>query len=68
MNDMGGTSQNIKYENFVTTGDIFIPRVIETEDSKSGTAIKIRIVKIERPWSGKIKFVPGKGYELIELL
>jgi hypothetical protein len=30
--------------------------------------IKIKIVKTEYPWNGIVRFVPGKGYELIEIL
>jgi Domain of unknown function (DUF4292) len=58
----------IKYGNFSNVGDILTPRLIELEDAKTNTAIKIKIVKIERPWNGKIEFIRGRGYELIELL
>ena len=30
--------------------------------------IKIKVIKVDAPWSGNIKFIPGKGYELIELI
>lgn len=58
----------IKYESFINSGNILIPTIIELEDSQFNTTIKIRIVKIEFPWNGSVEFVPGKGYELIELL
>ena len=58
----------IKYENFKNSGNILIPTVIELEDSQFNTIIKIKMIKIDIPWDGRIEFVPGKGYELIELL
>ena len=43
-------------------------RIIEYIDNKSNMSVRIKIVNIEVPWNGIIKFVPGKGYELIDLL
>jgi hypothetical protein len=58
----------IKYEGFFKIGNILIPKIVELEDSEFNTAIKIKILKVEFPWNGTIKFIPGKGYELIELV
>jgi len=58
----------IKYEGFSSIGNILIPKIVEFEDSLYDTKIKIRILKVELPWNGTIKFIPGKGYELIELV
>jgi hypothetical protein len=58
----------IKYENFFKIGNILIPKIVEFGDSEFNTAIKIKILKVEYPWNGTIKFAPGKGYELIELV
>jgi hypothetical protein len=30
--------------------------------------MRIKIKKVVCPWSGSIKFIPGRGYELIELV
>ncbi len=58
----------IKYESFLYVGNILIPKMVELEDSQYNTTIKIKILKVEFPWNGSIKFVPGKGYELIQLI
>ena len=59
---------NMRYTNYFKAGNILIPRNIEFDDNKYGIAVKIRISKVQSPWSGNISFVPGRGYELIELL
>jgi hypothetical protein len=57
-----------KSEGYLKTGNIIVPRIIEIEDLNTNTKIRIRFKKIENPWNGNFKFIPGKGYELIELL
>jgi hypothetical protein len=57
-----------KYDNFIKSGNIIIPIKIELKEAQYNIAIKINIVKIELPWNGKIEFVPGRNYEIIELL
>ena len=68
VNDSHREGVKIKYENFFKNGSILVPRLIEFYDAQSNTKIRIKIVRIERPWDGKVEFVPGRGYELIELL
>jgi hypothetical protein len=34
----------------------------------NGIIIKIKILKVDLDWDGSLKFVPGKGYDLIELV
>jgi hypothetical protein len=58
----------IKYGSFFRVGSILIPKGVEIEDPQYNTSVKIKIIKVEYPWSGTMKFVPGKNYELIELL
>lgn len=58
----------IRFENFFITGNNLMPRIIELDDSRFNTLVKIKIFKVETPWNGTIKFIPGKGYELIELV
>jgi hypothetical protein len=55
-------------EGYVKTGNILIPRVIEVEELNTNIKIRIKYLRVEYPWNGNVKFVPGKGYELIELL
>jgi hypothetical protein len=52
---------------YMKAGSILIPKVLEIEDSITNTKIRIRFIKIVYPWNGNVKFLPGKGYELIEL-
>ena len=58
----------IKYDQFSNVGGISIPKYIEMIQYQTNTTIKIKILKIEIPWTGNIEFVPGKGYEKLELL
>ena len=57
-----------KYDNFTNSGNIIIPTKIELKEAQYNLTIRINIVKIELPWNGKIEFVPGRNYEIIELL
>jgi hypothetical protein len=57
--------RSVGYQN---AGVITIPKVIEIEDLTQYTKIRIKFVKVEYPWYGNVKFIPGRGYEIIELL
>lgn len=63
-----GHEVDFVYSKFFRIGNIFVPKIIELTDIQNNTKIKIKILKLEKPWEGNILFVPGKGYELIELL
>jgi len=58
----------IKFSKYLKLNDILIPGIIEFSDSQYNVTGKIKIVKVVYPWTGSVKFVPGKGYELIELI
>jgi hypothetical protein len=58
----------LRSEGYLKAGSILVPRVIGIEDLNTNTNIRIRFKKIEYPWYGNLRFIPGKGYELIELL
>jgi hypothetical protein len=58
----------IRYDQFFSIGGISIPKYIEMHHNQTNTTIKIKILKIEIPWSGNIDFVPGRDYEKMELL
>lgn len=58
----------LKFGSFFNAGSYLIPKIIEFEDSQFDMTVKIKIFKVELPWNGSIKFFPGKGYELIELV
>lgn len=61
-------SVDIKYSSFTKNDKILIPENIELIDSQDNIRLKIIVVKIQQPWKGRIEFIPGKGYEIIELL
>jgi hypothetical protein len=67
INNYNQTSVEIKYEKFINRSGILVPAEIEIGDYNTSTKIGIRINKMETPWNGIIDFIPGKGYELIEL-
>lgn len=58
----------IVYERFFNVGNIIIPARVEFKDSETKIDIKIKILKVVSPWNGSVKFIPGKGYELKELV
>ncbi len=64
----GDQNLNIKFEKFFSIGSILLPGAIEIIDTQFDAKIKIRILKVEYPWNGTVKFIPGKNYELIELV
>ncbi len=63
-----GEGFRIGYKNFRRIKEIMTPRIIELEDEFYNTKVKIRVLKLESPWNGDLKFVPGKGYEIIKLI
>lgn len=68
LTNSGSEGIKMKYEEFLNVGNILIPGKIEIEGSQYDMTIRIKIIKVEYPWNGNIKFIPGKGYEIIELL
>jgi hypothetical protein len=68
MNNFVMEGIKIKYGGFFNISNGFIPRLIEIDYSQYNTTIKIKILKVETPWNGSVKFIPGKGYEIIELV
>lgn len=61
-------SVNLKSDGFLKADNILVPRYLVVDDFNTNTKIRIKFLKIEHPWNGTVKFVAGKGYELIELL
>jgi len=67
MVSFGEQGVSMKYDNYFVLNTFMIPRNVDFNSSRYDTSIKIKIAKAEYPWNGNISFVPGKGYELIEL-
>lgn len=61
-------SLEFKYDNFLSVQDILIPKAIEFEENQHNIHIRIKIKKVESLRNGSIKFIPGRGYELIRLV
>ena len=59
---------DIKYNSFIKSGNLLMPENIELTDSQNNLRLDIKVVKIQQPWNGRIEFIPGKDYEIIELL
>lgn len=58
----------IRYSDFLKSGDVLFPGKIEIRDFQSNTNIEIKIHRIESPWNGDLEFIPGNKYEIIQLL
>jgi hypothetical protein len=41
---------------------------MEFEENQHNIHIRVKIKKVEFLWNGSIKFIPGRGYELIKLV
>jgi hypothetical protein len=59
---------NISYSSFIYLDKALIPRIIDIEDPQHSIKVRIKLMKTEYPWNGDVRFVPGKGYEIIEIL
>ena len=59
---------SINFKNFIEINGSMLPKIIEFSDNQYNTTIRIKILKIETPWKGSIIFIPGKGYESIEIV
>ena len=68
INNLNSQDFMCKYENFEKKDNKLVPKIIEYIDSKSNMSVRIKIINIDIPWNGTVKFIPGKGYELIDLL
>jgi hypothetical protein len=68
INSLNQSAVKIKYEKFFNISGISIPKIIEFVDNQYNIEIKIKVIKVQLPWTGNLNFIPGRGYELIELL
>jgi len=58
---------NLIYRNFKSMDGIMVPREIELQEDLSEIMINVKVDNIEIGWSGKIEFIPGSGFEMINL-
>ena len=62
--DIRSGNITIKFSDIVNINQMQYPQKIEINDDLSSLNILFEIKKIERPWNGKILFVPGQGYKV----
>lgn len=62
------SSLKIEYQGFRKILNFLYPGEINLNYIKNNIRIRLMIKKIEFPWNGAIKFLPGKGYQITELL
>lgn len=55
------------FENFKRDKRITYPQSIRIADERMSSQININIKKIDIGWSGRMDFIPGSGYELVEI-
>lgn len=67
-NSLNQLSVQITYEKFFEKGNCLQAKIINVVDIQRHTSIRIEIDKIQLPWEGKIEFIPGNRYELVQLL
>lgn len=67
-NSYGSKNIGIRYSKFMKVGNFIIPKVVKMNSVNGNQEMDIKILKIEYPWNGVVKFIPGKGYEINELL
>jgi hypothetical protein len=68
INNLKQKDLKINYDGFFNVGNILIPRIVELLDINHNIKIRIKVLKVEYPWKGILKFIPGDGYELIKLV
>ena len=56
----------INFKKFIKIHNVVYPSRIKLK--YSGLEVNIEIEKVESPWIGDIDFIPGKNYEVVELL
>jgi hypothetical protein len=56
-----GEPIELSYSNFRKKGG-HIPMIIELKDMNRNINAKVKIERLQIPWTGEIEFLPGKGY------
>ena len=67
INDLNRAGIAILYSDYFKYSTGFMPGLIQMNDLQRKIKIKIRIKNLESPWNGKIDFIPGKQYEILQL-
>jgi hypothetical protein len=67
-NSFNNEQISFNYDNFYHSVNLLFPQKINIEYLGKENSIRIRIIKIESPWIGNIKFIPGNRYEILPLI
>ena len=62
--DIRSGNLTIRFGDIVNIDGVLFPQKVEIDDDLSTLNILLEIKKIERPWNGRIGFVPGQGYKV----
>jgi hypothetical protein len=65
--DIRSGNITLKFTDIIQQDKIKYPQKIEINDDLNSLNIVMEIKKIERPWKGRISFVPGQGFKVIRL-
>lgn len=68
LNSLNQNSIQMNFVKFIEKGNFLFAQSINIIDMQRNTSINIRIDKMLLPWEGKIEFIPGYRYELVQLL
>lgn len=66
-NSLNAEGTSLEYSKMKNISGILVPQSIVLTDSKRNNRILIKILRIQKPWTGTIDFIPGKNYERIKL-
>jgi len=67
-NSLNQEGIQISFQKFLEIENILLARSIIIVDIQKHTTINIKIDKLQLPWDGKVEFIPGNRYELVQLL
>jgi hypothetical protein len=67
-NSLNQAGIQISFQKFLEKENILMARSIFIVDIQKHTTINIKIDKFQLPWDGKVEFIPGNRYELVQLL
>jgi hypothetical protein len=67
LKEIESNSLNLKFEKFVKSNEISFGLKEEIYGLGKIGSLNIIYSKIERPWYGKIEFIPGRNYELVRI-
>lgn len=65
--DIRSGNISIGYSDFITVSRVRFPEKIEISDDMNNINILIEIRKIDMPWEGPMRLIPGSGYKIVRI-